>query len=140
MVTLLLVRNTPDSCQVTNTITDTGLPRTRESGGLVYLFILKFCYYLFGRLFVFYNWLFCCFLSFITFMSFAFSYPIIFCAYCLSTSMPLDNRCTLPGIKFCKMFWINSDLSCFSVINIFSLIALYPLAFHVNVGFVFTCK
>ena len=49
-------------------------------------------------------------------MSFAFSYPIIFCAYRLSTSMPLDNRCALPGIKFRKTFWINSDLSCFSVI------------------------
>ena len=70
-------------------------------------------------------------------MSFAFSYPIIFCAYRLSTSMPRDNRCALPGRK---TFWINSDLSCFSEINIFSLKALYPLAFQINVGFVFTCK
>ena len=44
-------------------------------------------------------------------MSFAFSYPIIFCAYRLSTSMPRDNRCALPGIKLRKTFWINSDLS-----------------------------
>ena len=35
-------------------------------------------------------------------MSFAFSYPIIFCAYCLSMSMSRDNRCALPGIKFRK--------------------------------------
>ena len=57
-------------------------------------------------------------------MSFAFSYPIIFCAYRLSTSMPRDNRCALPGIKFRKMYartCFDSDLSCFSVINIFLL-------------------
>ena len=101
MVTLLLVRNTVDGCQATNTITDTGIPRSRESGGL---FIYLNCFYLFDCLFVFYNWLFCCFLSFITFMSFAFSYPIIFCAYRLSTSMPRYNRCSLPGIKFRKTY------------------------------------
>ena len=50
-------------------------------------------------------------------MAFAFSYPIIFCAYRLSTSMPRDNRCALTRIKFRKTFLINSDLSCFSVIN-----------------------
>ena len=32
-----LVRNTLDGCQATNKITDTGFPRSRESGGLVYL-------------------------------------------------------------------------------------------------------
>ena len=37
-------------------------------------------------------------------MPFAFSYPIIFCAYRLSTSMPRDNRCALPGIKFRKTY------------------------------------
>ena len=37
-------------------------------------------------------------------MPFAFSYPIIFCAYRLSTSMPWDNRCALPGIKFRKTY------------------------------------
>ena len=73
-------------------------------------------------------------------MPFAFSYSIIFCAYRLSTSMPQNNRRALAGIKFRKTFWINSDLSCFSVINIFSLKALYPLAFQINVGFVFTRK
>ena len=35
--TLLLVQNTLDGCQATNTITDTGIPRSRESGCLVYL-------------------------------------------------------------------------------------------------------
>ena len=45
-----LVRNTLDGCQATNKITDTGFPRSRESGGLVYL---SYCYYLFGCLFVF---------------------------------------------------------------------------------------
>ena len=37
-------------------------------------------------------------------MPFAFSYPIIFCAYRLSTSMPRDNRCALPGIRFRKTY------------------------------------
>ena len=37
-------------------------------------------------------------------MSYALSYPIIFCAYRLSTSMPRDYRCALPGIKFRKMY------------------------------------
>ena len=37
-------------------------------------------------------------------MSFAFSYPIIFWAYRLSTSKPRDNRCALPGIKFRKTY------------------------------------
>ena len=37
-------------------------------------------------------------------MAFAFSYPIIFCAYRLSTSMPQDNRYALPGIKFRKTY------------------------------------
>ena len=37
-------------------------------------------------------------------MSLAFSYPIIFCAYRLSTSMPRDNRCALLGIKFRKTY------------------------------------
>ena len=44
-------------------------------------------------------------------MSFAFSYPIIFCAYRLSTSMPRDNKCALPGIKFCKTY----ALTCFKL-------------------------
>ena len=73
------------------------------------LFVYLNCYYLFGYLFVSYNCLFCCFflyiyISFITFMPFAFSYPIIFCAYRLSTSIPQDNRCVLTGIKFCKTY------------------------------------
>ena len=37
-------------------------------------------------------------------MPFAFSYPIIFCAYRLSTSMPRDNRYALPGIRFRKTY------------------------------------
>ena len=37
MVTLLLVRNTVEGYQATNTMTDTGVPRSRESGDLVYL-------------------------------------------------------------------------------------------------------
>ena len=45
-----LVRNTLDGCQATNKITDTGFPRSGESGGLVYL---SYCYYLFGCLFIF---------------------------------------------------------------------------------------
>ena len=72
MVTLLLARNTLDGCQATNTHTDCYLD----------------CYYLFGCLFVFF--IIVCSVAFftfyITFMLFAFSYPIIFCAYRLSTS------------------------------------------------------
>ena len=34
---LPMVRNTLDGCQATNTITDTGIPRSRESSSLVYL-------------------------------------------------------------------------------------------------------
>ena len=63
--------------------------------------------------------------------------------------MPQDNRCCPPWYQISHnerthMFWINSDLSCFSA-PLARLIrchkkALYPLAFHINAGFVFTCK
>ena len=45
MVTLLLDRNTLDGCQATNTITDTELPRSRESGGLLYLLVQSIYYF-----------------------------------------------------------------------------------------------
>ena len=95
MVTLLLVRNTLDGCQATNTIMWERRP---------YLFILIVTICLVVCLF----FIIVCSVAFvtffITFMPFAFSYPIIFCAYRLSTSMPRDNRCSRPGIKFRKTY------------------------------------
>ena len=53
-------------------------------------------------------------------MSFAFSYPIIFCAYRLLTSMPRDNRCALPGIKLCKTY----ARTCFELTLTYLVLAL----------------
>ena len=77
-------------------------------------------------------------------MSYALSYPIIFCAYRLSTSMPRDNRCAVPGITFRKTY----ALTCFELTPtclvlarlIFSRKKRCTLAFQINVVFVFTCK
>ena len=62
------------------------------------------CYYLFGCLFVFYNCLFCCFLSFITFYVICFLIPNHFLCLPFVTTMRRDNRCALPGIKFRKTY------------------------------------
>ena len=86
MVTLLLVRSTLDGCQATNTITDTGIPTSRESDGLIYLFILIVTLCLVVCLFFIIVFSVAFFTFYITFMSFAFSYPVIFCAYRLSTN------------------------------------------------------
>ena len=78
-------------------------------------------------------------------MSFCFSQPINFCAY----PMPQDNRCALPGIKFCRTyvhtrFGLNSDLSCLSAPLVRLMrchkkrCILWP--FILMSEFVFTCK
>ena len=69
-----------------------------------YLFFLIVTFCLVICLFFTIDCFHCCFLSLLHFMSFAFSNPIIFCAYRLSTSMPRDNRCAIPGIKFHKTY------------------------------------
>ena len=53
-------------------------------------------------------------------MSFAFSYQGVFYAYRLSTSMPQDNRCVLPGIKFRKTY----ARTCFELTLTYLVLAL----------------
>ena len=140
MVTLLLARNTLDGCQATNTLTDTGIPRSRESGGLVYLSSLL--------LFV---WLSVCFFIivcsvafstfYITFMPFAFSYPIIFCGYLLSTSTgvpSLVSNFPKTYARTCFELTLTSLVLARLIFSCKKRCILWP--FKINDGFVFTCK
>ena len=122
--------------------------QTQEYQGCVKaatLFIYLDCYYLFGCLFVFIIVCFVAFLHFTLHLCHLLSHTQSF-----SVPTACQRAClVITGVpslvsNFAKRthadVLIDSDLSCFSAINIFLQKTLYPLAFQINVGFVFTCK